>query len=94
MDSEEKPGSPGGVDGKFDAEGWVPLSVREARRARKMRDDLWPYVWMNFVSSMLLAAALGIMAYRMGAQSCHRNSESWASSIKSPDALSFATRKR
>jgi hypothetical protein len=58
-----------GEDGA-DSENWVPLSVREARRARKMRDDLWPYVWMNFVSSILLAAALAIMAYRMGAQSC------------------------
>jgi hypothetical protein len=54
-----------------DSENCAPLSVREARRARKMRDDLWPYVWMNFVSITLLAAALGIMAYRMGVESCH-----------------------
>jgi hypothetical protein len=39
MDSEEKPGSPGGVDGESHAEEWVPLSVREARRARKVRDE-------------------------------------------------------
>jgi hypothetical protein len=52
-------------------EEWVPLSVREARRAREMRDDLGPYVWMNFVSMILLFAAAVIMAYRMGAQSCH-----------------------
>jgi hypothetical protein len=58
-------------DAETDLEDWAPLSVREARRARKMRDDLWPYVWMNFVSSILLAAALAIMAYRMGAQNCH-----------------------
>jgi hypothetical protein len=70
MDSEEKPGSPGGVDRESDAGEWVPLSVREARRTRKMREDAWPYIWMNFVSVILLAAALGIMAYRMGAQSC------------------------
>jgi hypothetical protein len=59
-----------GEDGA-DSENWVPLSVREARRARKMRADLWPYMWMNFVSSILLAAVLAIMAYRMGAQNCH-----------------------
>ena len=58
-------------DAETDLEEWAPLSVREARRPRKMRDDLWPYVWMNFVSSILLAAALAIMAYRMGAQNCH-----------------------
>ncbi len=49
----------------------VPLSVREARRARKMREDLWPYVWMTFASIILLASALVILSYRMGAQSCH-----------------------
>ena len=53
-----------------DVEKWLPLSVREARRARERRDDLWPYVWMNFVSMILLFAAAVIMAYRMGAQSC------------------------
>jgi hypothetical protein len=51
-----------------DVEKWVPLSVREAR---ERRDDLWPYAWMNFVSMILLFAAAVIMAYRMGAQSCH-----------------------
>jgi hypothetical protein len=54
-----------------DVEKWVPLSVREARLARERSDDLWPYVWMNFVSMILLVAAAVIMAYRMGAQSCH-----------------------
>jgi len=58
-------------EAKTDLEGWVPLSVREARRARERRDDLWPYVWMNFVSMILLIAAAVIMAYRMGAQNCH-----------------------
>ncbi len=48
----------------------VPLVVREARLARKRRDDLWPYVWMKFVSMILLFATAAIMAYRMGAQSC------------------------
>jgi hypothetical protein len=54
-----------------DVEKWVPLSVWEARRARERRDDLWPYVWMNFVSMVLLFAAAMIVAYKAGAQSCH-----------------------
>jgi len=56
---------------EFDVDKWVPLSVREARRAWARREDLWPYVWMNFVSMILLIAAAVIMAYRMGAHSCH-----------------------
>lgn len=48
---------------------WVPLSVREARRARSMRDDAWPYLWMNFASILILSAALAILAYRMALQS-------------------------
>ncbi len=71
MNSEEKLGSPNSESRARDVEEWVPLSVREARRARKMRDGLWPYMWMSFASVILLAAALAIMAYRMGAQSCH-----------------------
>jgi hypothetical protein len=54
-----------------DVENWVPLSVREARRARERRDGLWPYVWMNFASILILAATLAILSYRIGAQSCH-----------------------
>lgn len=54
-----------------DLEEWVPLSVREARRARKMREDSWPYVWTSFASVDILAVALAILSYRMGAQSCH-----------------------
>jgi hypothetical protein len=54
-----------------DVENWVPLSVREARQARKMRGNLRPYVWMNFASILILAAALAIITYRVGAQSCH-----------------------
>jgi hypothetical protein len=50
---------------------YIPLVIREARLERKRRDDHWPYVWMNFVSMILLFAAAVIMAYRMGAQSCH-----------------------
>jgi hypothetical protein len=45
--------------------------VREARRAQKEVDDLWPYVWMNFLSVILLFSALAIVCYRVGAQSCH-----------------------
>lgn len=52
-------------------EEWVPLSVREARHARKMRGDLWRYIWMNFASILILAATLAILSYRIGAQSCH-----------------------
>jgi hypothetical protein len=48
-------------------EEWVPLGVRNAR---KIRHTLWPHLWMSFVSITLLAAALAIVAYRMGAQSC------------------------
>ena len=54
--------------GESDIEDRAPLSVR---KARKMRRDLWPYVWMNFASMILLAVALAILSYRMGAQSCH-----------------------
>ena len=54
-----------------DPEAYVPLSVREARRARKMRGDLWPYVWMNFASILILAATLAILTHRIGAQSRH-----------------------
>ena len=53
------------------AEEWVPLSVRESRKARERRDRLWPYVWMNFASIILLFVAAVIMVYRIGAQSCH-----------------------
>jgi hypothetical protein len=58
-------------EGEPNLEEWVPLSVREARRARKMRGDLWPYVWMNFASILILVAALAILSYRLGVQSCH-----------------------
>jgi hypothetical protein len=51
------------------SEEWVPLSVREARHARRIRVELWPYIWMNFASILILAAALVILRYRIGAQS-------------------------
>jgi hypothetical protein len=53
-----------------DVETWVPVSVREARRAPARREDLWPYVRMNFVSMILLFGALAIASYRIAAQSC------------------------
>jgi hypothetical protein len=78
MNSRRNPGSPDsensrpGVERKEpDVEDWVPLSVREARQARKMRADLWPQIWMSFASVIILAAALAILTYRMGAQNCH-----------------------
>jgi hypothetical protein len=64
MNHEEK------SDG-VEQEQYVPVVVREARLPRKRQEDLWPYVWMNFVSMVLLFAAAVIIAYRMGAQSCH-----------------------
>jgi hypothetical protein len=57
-------------DAKIDLEECAPLSVREARLARERRDELWPYVWMNFASMIILAIALAIVCYRIGAQSC------------------------
>jgi hypothetical protein len=75
MNSGKKPDSLHTESTEPDAEGsraagedWVPLSVRNARKIRK---DVWPHLWMSFASVILLAAALAILAYRMGAQSCH-----------------------
>jgi hypothetical protein len=51
-------------------EEYVPLVIWGARLAREKCDYLWRYVWMNFVSMILLFAAAVAMAYRMGAQSC------------------------
>lgn len=51
-------------------EEWVPLGVREARRAQDGGDNHWPYVRMNFVSIIILIAALAIGCCRVGAQSC------------------------
>jgi hypothetical protein len=51
-------------------EACIPLSVREARRARSMRADVWPHIWLSFASIIILALALAILSYRMGAQSC------------------------
>ncbi len=50
------------------ADDYVPLSVRDARQMRK---TLWPHLWMSLASIILLAVALAILSYRMGAQSCH-----------------------
>jgi len=55
-------------DGEPDLDECVPLSVRNARQ---MRRDLWPSIWMSFASIIILAVALAIVSYRMGAQSCH-----------------------
>jgi len=50
------------------ADDYVPVSVRNARKIRK---DLWPSIWMSFAAMIILAVALAILSYRMGAQSCH-----------------------
>ena len=49
-----------------DLEERAPLSVREARQAQKRLEDLWPYVWMNFASMIILLIALAILCFRMG----------------------------
>jgi hypothetical protein len=58
----------GGGGTKPELEAWVPLSVREARRARERRDELWSYVWINFASMIILVISLAIVCYRMGGQ--------------------------
>ena len=68
MDPKNAPEAKGMAD---ELEEWVPLSVREAPQAREGPDELWPYVWMNFVSMILLFSALAIACCRGGAQSCH-----------------------
>lgn len=50
-----------------DLEQYVQPGMRSARR---MRNDVWPHIWMSFASSILLMAALVILAYRVGAHSC------------------------
>ena len=54
-------------DGEPNLEECVPLSVRNAWQ---MRRDLWPHLWMSFSAMIILAVALAILSYRMGAQSC------------------------
>jgi hypothetical protein len=49
----------------------VPLSVRKARQMRRDFWLLWPHLWMSFAAIIILAAALAILSYRIGAQSCH-----------------------
>jgi hypothetical protein len=43
---------------------YIPLGMRSARR---MRSNVWPYIWISFASILLLMAALVILAYRIGA---------------------------
>ncbi|HLQ75769.1 MAG TPA: hypothetical protein VK210_00345 [Terriglobia bacterium] len=52
---------------KAETEDHVPLSVANARRARAA---LRPYYWISLGSIILLVAALLILTYRMGVQSC------------------------
>ena len=55
-------------DDESDLDECIPLSVRNARQ---MRRDLWPSIWMSFASIIILAVALAIVCYRIGAQGCH-----------------------
>jgi hypothetical protein len=72
--NSEKEGVPSGQSGvssedsEPDLEERAPLSVRNARR---MRRDWWPSIWITLASILILAAALAVLSYRMGAQSCH-----------------------
>jgi hypothetical protein len=45
---------------------YIPPSMRSARR---MRNNVWPHIWMSFASIILLMGALVILAYRMGEDS-------------------------
>jgi hypothetical protein len=47
-----------------DPDEYIPLSMRSVRR---MRSNVWPYIWISFASILLLMAALAILAYRIGA---------------------------
>jgi hypothetical protein len=75
MNSEKNPGSNNTENSELETEGkeagledGVPLSVR---KAREIRIGLWPYCWMSFASIVFLAAALAILSYRIGVQTCH-----------------------
>jgi hypothetical protein len=68
---KSRDGDVGPEGGERGLEEGVPLSVREARAAPERRSDLWPYVWINFASMIILVATLAIVCYRVGAQSCH-----------------------
>jgi hypothetical protein len=48
-------------------EDYVPFGMRSARR---VRNNVWPYVWISFASILLLMAALVILSYRIGAHRC------------------------
>lgn len=68
MSLDKYPESPDAESRRAAAQNCVPLSVR---KARQMRRDLWPSVCMSFASIIILAAAIAILIYRIGAQSCH-----------------------
>jgi hypothetical protein len=50
-----------------DPDEYIPPGMRSARR---MRSNLWPYIWISLGSILLLMAALVILAYRIGAHRC------------------------
>lgn len=47
-----------------DPDEYIPIGMRSTRR---MRSDVWRYVWMSFSSILLLTAAFVILAYRIRA---------------------------
>lgn len=47
-----------------DPDEYIPFGMRSARR---MRSNVWPYIWISFAWILLLMAALVILAYRIGA---------------------------
>jgi sterol desaturase/sphingolipid hydroxylase (fatty acid hydroxylase superfamily) len=55
-----------------DREEYVPFSVRNARQMRKaLHAGSWmASYWMCFASIVVLAMALAILTYQMGAQGC------------------------
>ena len=64
MISEKKHGRTDWEGSEADLEESGPLSVRKARERRR---DLWPYVWINLASMIILVVSLAIVCYRMGA---------------------------
>lgn len=65
MNSEKQVVSNGRAGRERHLERYVPLSVRNARQTCKA---LWPDVWMSFASILILAVALAIPSYRIGAR--------------------------
>jgi hypothetical protein len=65
------------VSSQSRAEEYIPLGMRSARR---MRDDVWPSLWISFASILLLMATLVILAYRIWAHSSPQRKRSYGTS--------------